>query len=151
MSSADTGFPYLLKQDLNGPVIHMRLSQTIFGILIASSLFLSAGSASAFERVISESRFVQLVEGKSLSLLRPLLLRSAIVLEVSRDGDITGTALRKPVTGAWQWKDGFFCRDLAYGDEDLGPNCQVVQIKDDEIRFIADQGQGDRADFRLRN
>ncbi len=129
----------------------MRATQPFFGILVAAGICLSGGTALAFERVISENRFVELVEGKSLSLLRPLLLRSAIVLEVSRDGDIKGTALRKPVTGAWQWKDGFFCRDLAYGNEDLGPNCQVVEVRDDQIRFIADQGQGDRADFRLKN
>ncbi|MDJ0859923.1 MAG: dihydrodipicolinate reductase [Dinoroseobacter sp.] len=129
----------------------MRPTQTLLGVLVAAGLSLAGGSAVAFERVTSENRFVELVEGKSLSLLRPLLLRASIVLEVSRDGDISGTALRKPVTGAWQWRDGFFCRDLAYGDKDLGPNCQVVEIKDDQIRFIADQGLGDRADFRLKN
>jgi hypothetical protein len=118
--------------------------------VLAASLSMAAGSATAFERVVSEQRFVDLVEGKSLSLLRPILMRSAIVLEVSPDGDISGSALRKPVRGAWQWKDGFFCRDLFFGDENLGPNCQLVQVKDDQIRFIADQGQGDRADFRLK-
>ncbi|MEM8582095.1 MAG: dihydrodipicolinate reductase [Pseudomonadota bacterium] len=129
----------------------MRPTQILFGVFLSTGLSFSGGTAIAFERVISENRFVELVEGKSLSLLRPLLLRSAVVLEVSSDGDITGTAMRKPVKGAWQWRDGFFCRDLAYGDRDLGPNCQVVEVKDDEIRFIADQGQGDRADFRLKN
>lgn len=119
--------------------------------LAAAAVFAYAPAAQAFERVTSETRFVELVEGKSLSLLRPILLRASIVLEVTRDGGISGTALRKPVRGAWQWKDGLFCRDLAYGDEDLGPNCQVVQVKDDQIRFIADMGQGDRADFRLQD
>ncbi|WP_425093184.1 dihydrodipicolinate reductase [Tropicimonas sp. S265A] len=118
---------------------------------VAASLTLCATPALAFERVTSETRFVELVEGKSLSLLRPILLRSAIVLEVTREGQITGRALRKPVTGAWQWRNGLFCRDLAYGDEDLGPNCQVVQVQDDQIRFIADEGAGDRADFRLKD
>lgn len=138
------------RSDFQVPGDTMKPTQFLASLCIAAALSFSAGSASAFERVISENRFVELVEGKYLSLLRPLLLRSAIVLEVSRSGGISGTALRKPVTGQWQWKDGFFCRDLAYGDEELGPNCQVVQIKDDQIRFIADQGTGDRADFRLK-
>lgn len=128
----------------------MGLQKKTVWAAVAAASFLCAAPVMAFERVVSEQRFVDLVEGKSLSLLRPILMRSAIVLEVSRNGGISGVALRKPVRGAWQWKDGFFCRDLVFGEEDLGPNCQVVQVKDDKIRFIADQGQGDRAEFRLK-
>jgi len=128
-----------------------RFPLKIATMAFCAALALAPGTAQAFERVVSKQKFVELVEGKSLSLLRPILFRSAIVLEVSRAGGISGTALRKPVKGAWRWQDGFFCRDLSYGDEDLGPNCQVVQVKDDQIRFIADQGTGDRADFRLRD
>lgn len=102
-----------------------------------------------FQRVQSEAEFVQLVGGKELSILRPFYLRNAIKLEVSPTGNIAGTALRKPVTGAWRWENGFFCRDLMFGDDDIGPNCQMVVVKGNEVRFIADQGQGDRADFRL--
>lgn len=102
-----------------------------------------------FQRVQSEAEFVRLVGGKELSILRPFYLRNAIKLEVSPTGNIAGTALRKPVTGAWRWENGFFCRDLMFGDDDIGPNCQMVVVKGNEVRFIADQGQGDRADFRL--
>lgn len=103
----------------------------------------------AFERVQSEAQFVELVGDKELSIMRPFYLRNAIKLEVSPRGDIAGTALRKPVTGAWRWENGYFCRDLMFGDDDIGANCQVVAIKGDEVRFIADEGKGDRADFRL--
>lgn len=121
------------------------------------TLALGAGLASAsvavanddFQRVQDKSEFVNIVAGKELSILRPFYLRNAIKLEVSPQGSIAGTALRKPVVGAWRWENGYFCRDLRFGDDDIGANCQVVVVKGDEVRFIADQGQGDSADFRV--
>lgn len=104
-----------------------------------------------FERVQSKSEFLDLVGGRELSILRPFYLRNAIKLEVSPEGDIAGTALRQPVTGAWSWQNGYFCREMTYGDDSIAPNCQVVVVKGNEVRFIADQGAGDKADFRLRN
>jgi hypothetical protein len=55
-----------------------------------------------------------------------------------------------PVRGEWTWRDGFFCRTLVWGERDLGPNCQVVERRGERLRFIADQGGGPYADFRLR-
>lgn len=120
--------------------------------LAAAGLFaLPAVANEDFQRVQSKSDFIELVGGRELSILRPFYLRNAIKLEVSPEGDIAGTALRKPVTGAWSWQDGFFCREMTYGEDSIAPNCQVVVVKGNEVRFIADQGAGDTADFRLRN
>lgn len=130
----------------------MELIKAFGAVLALAGGLMSASIAAAddeFQRVQSEAEFVQLVDGKELSILRPFYLRNAIKLEVSAQGDIAGTALRKPVTGEWRWENGFFCRDLMFGDDDIGPNCQVVVVKGNEVRFIADQGRGDRADFRV--
>lgn len=104
-----------------------------------------AGSAAAneFSQVTDESQFVSLVSGKQLT-------RFGIKLGVTQDGQILGKAFGKPVSGAWQWSGGLFCRDLYFGDRDLGPNCQVVKIDGSTIRFIADRGAGDYADFGLK-
>ena len=63
---------------------------------------------------------------------------------------IEGRAFGTPVSGAWNWSDGYFCRDLYYGERDLGSNCQQVAIRDNTIRFTSDFGNGDYADLRLR-
>jgi len=110
---------------------------------------LISGSAQAFERVSDRARFLETVEGKALMLTRPFYLRSAIRVKVETDGDIIGEALGSPVTGDWQWRDGFFCRDLAWGKKDLGPNCQLVEVHGNSIRFTSDYGRGDFADFRI--
>lgn len=117
----------------------------VVGLLAASA----ATAQEQFQRVQSKSDFVALVDGTELSILRPFYLRNAIKLQVFPQGEIAGTALRKPVTGAWSWENGFFCREMTYGDNTIPSNCQLVAIKGNEMRFISDQGQGDKADFRL--
>jgi hypothetical protein len=54
------------------------------------------------------------------------------------------------VRGDGTWCDGFSCRTLVWGEDDLGANCQVVEQRGERLRFIADEGAGDHADFRLR-
>lgn len=99
--------------------------------------------AEELNRVEREAEFVGLVSGKALT-------RLGVTLEVAADGSISGRAFGRPVTGAWRWNGGLFCRDLYFGKQDLGPNCQVVQSDAETVRFIADEGNGDHADFSLK-
>lgn len=110
--------------------------------LVASGLL--AGPALAdFQKVSDRSQFLQLVQGKALT--RPM-----IRLEVSPDGKISGRGVTWDVTGNWTWKDGYFCRDLFWGGDPLGYNCQEVRASDGTLRFTSDMGSGEFADFRLR-
>ena len=61
-----------------------------FAFAILASLLVSGGEVSAFERVEDRSDFINTVRGKELLITRPFFLRSAIKLEVSPDGEITG-------------------------------------------------------------
>jgi hypothetical protein len=116
---------------------------------ILASLFVSGGTAFAFERVENRSDFIETVREKELVITRPFFLRSAIKLEVSPDGEIIGRAMSQPVKGGWRWENGLFCRDLFWGERDLGPNCQVVEVLGDRIRFTADYGRGKSAEFQI--
>lgn len=98
--------------------------------------------ADGFRTITNGDDFVSLVKDRELK-------RFGITLRVTPEGDIDGSAFGTQVSGAWRWEDGFFCRDLYYGQRDLGPNCQVVQQRGETLRFIADQGQGQSADLRL--
>ncbi|MFP7672116.1 dihydrodipicolinate reductase [Marivita sp. S0852] len=100
-------------------------------------------AAAELKRIDSKSDFVKLVQGKTLS--RPM-----VRLQVRPDGSITGRGVTWDVTGSWSWENGFFCRDLNWGGDDLGYNCQEVRANGREMRFTADQGAGESADFRLR-
>ena len=113
------------------------------GIFVASLAAAPAARADTFQQVTDEAEFVQLVNGRTLRY-------PGVRLTVTPQGGIQGQGLGIPVTGAWQWRGGFFCRDLYWGERDLGPNCQAVLRNGDTLRFVSDQGSGQSADFRLR-
>lgn len=115
----------------------------IFAVLVAFALASGPGVAEQFRQVQDQTSFVGLVNGKHLT-------RFGIKLNVSNAGGIQGDAFGRPVTGQWRWEDGYFCRDLFWGQRDLGPNCQLVTVRGNTIRFYADRGQGQYADFRMQ-
>lgn len=113
-------------------------------VLAAAALTIASGiavQADAFRKIDDRSEFLSVVAGKTLRY-------PGVRLQVTPAGAIQGTGLGIPVRGAWQWRSGYFCRDLYWGERDLGPNCQVVLRNGNTLRFIAEDGQS--ADFRLR-
>lgn len=114
----------------------------IISISLAVACMGTAASAE-FARVNQHSEFMELVGGKDLK-------RPFVKIQVTPQGEITGKGAAWPVTGNWIWKDGYFCRDLTWGGDPLGYNCQEVKAKDGWILFTSDQGNGDSAEFRLR-
>ncbi len=124
----------------------MRRTDLCKPFFLAAALGVTGAAPAAAEsvaRIEKRDDFVSLVSGRALT-------RFGISLTVTPDGAIEGRAFGRKVTGAWRWDGGFFCRDLAFGDEPLEPNCQVVERRGETLRFIADRGAGDHADLRLR-
>ena len=113
--------------------------------IVATTLavtFAAPAMANEFVRVAEQEDFLALVSGNNLT-------RFGISLIVTADGVIAGSAFGQDVTGDWVWDDGYFCRNLFFGDSDLGPNCQVVLVNGTTMRFIADKGEGEWADLDL--
>lgn len=96
-----------------------------------------------FQPVRAESEFRELVTGRELS-------RFGIRLQVLPQGEIRGRGFGMQVGGDWEWRDGFFCRTLKFGESGDPYNCQLVLRQGNTLRFISDQGRGDFADLRLR-
>lgn len=119
------------------------LTRTFLTAATCAALLLPQAAAAELKRVENKSEFVQLVQGKTLS--RPL-----VRLNVTPDGQITGRGATWDVTGTWSWENGFFCRDLYWGGDDLGYNCQAVHADGAQMRFTSDRGAGESANFRLR-
>lgn len=95
-------------------------------------------------KVDDQGKFVQLMNGKTLT--RPL-----VKITVTPDGQIEGYGAAWAVEGTWSWQDGYFCRDLFWGGDALGYNCQEVQASaDGRVKFTSDRGAGDSAMFSLR-
>ncbi|SDY20542.1 dihydrodipicolinate reductase [Citreimonas salinaria] len=117
----------------------MLRSLAICGVLMLAAL----PARAEFATVQDRATFLDLVAGRTLS--RPM-----VTLKVTPDGAISGQGALWQVTGAWTWREGYFCRDLNWGGDALGYDCQVVLARGDTIRFVAERGRGDQAEFKLR-
>lgn len=117
-----------------------------FALAAGVAAALASADVAASEQltvVSSRDTFVSLIEGRELQ-------RFGITLTVTTDGQIIGRAFGYDVTGAWEWENGYFCRDLFWGGDDLGFNCQQVAVSGDTLRFTSDRGTGRFADLNLR-
>lgn len=119
------------------PALPGALAGAFLGLFVAEPL-----AAEGFSVVDSADRFVSLVNGRELR-------RFGIRLNVTPEGEIVGRAFGAPVTGAWTWQGGYFCRDLFWNGDDLGYNCQLVEQSGDTLRFTSDQGSGMSAELNL--
>ncbi|MEM8653264.1 MAG: dihydrodipicolinate reductase [Pseudomonadota bacterium] len=113
-------------------------------VLAALAAWVSAPALADLIKIDDQQEFVQIVNGKTLT-------RPFVKLTVMPDGQIEGRGARWDVEGTWSWQNGYFCRDLFWGGDPLGYNCQEVQASaDGRIKFTSDRGAGDSAMFRLR-
>nr|WP_052836134.1 hypothetical protein [Sulfitobacter noctilucicola] len=96
-----------------------------------------------FQQVTSRDAFLDLVGGKTLT--RPL-----VKIEVKPNGQISGSGASWEIAGKWSWENGYLCRSLEWGGDDLGYNCQEVKTDGRKVRITSDKGAGESADFRLR-
>lgn len=109
----------------------------------ATAFCIATPALADFQPVREESNFRALVEGRELT-------RFGVRLQVLPQGQIRGRGFGMQVGGEWEWRNGFFCRTLEFGQSGDPYNCQLVLRDGDTLRFISDQGQGDQADLRLR-
>jgi hypothetical protein len=124
----------------------MHRQAAAVGAFTLVSLLAAPALSDEFVPVRDKDAFVGLVEGRELRL--PLF---RISLLVEPDGEIRGQALGWDVTGKWDWRDGYFCRELDWSGTPIPFNCQLVEVRADrELRFTVDKGKGDSARFRLQ-
>lgn len=103
-------------------------------------------AADGFTRISEREDFLGTVAGRELRLGL-----FDISLYVQPDGRIAGEAMGWGVTGTWEWRDGYFCREMDWSGYRVAPNCQLVEANDrNHIRFTVDRGAGRSASFRLR-
>jgi hypothetical protein len=113
--------------------------------LLAVLMSLPLPALADFVPVTSREDFVALVDGRELRLGL-----FQIRLNVGGDGSITGSAMGWDVAGRWEWQDGYFCREMDWSGEPIPWNCQLVEVRDQKIRFTVDKGAGDEATFNIR-
>ncbi len=117
--------------------------KTFAAAICAAIIGLATPAFADFQQIDSRADFMALVSGKKLT-------RPFVNLEVLPNGTITGKGAAWEITGEWSWKDGYLCRTLDWGGDDLGYNCQEVKADGSKVRITSDKGVGQSADFTLR-
>jgi hypothetical protein len=122
-------------------MLNHLLPAALFATLTAFPAF-----AESFERIDERDEFVGTIAGRELRMGL-----FGISLLVEPDGQIKGRAMGWDLTGTWDWKDGYFCREMDWSGYAIPMNCQLVEAKGtQQIRFTVDRGAGDAASFSLR-
>lgn len=114
-------------------------------VLAALALSMPLPAMADFAPVTSRDEFLSIIEGRELRLGL-----FSIRLNVKPDGTIEGSAMGWGVTGTWDWQDGYFCREMDWSGQTIPFNCQLVEVREDRVRFTVDKGAGDEATFSLR-
>jgi hypothetical protein len=114
-------------------------------LLLAPVFYLDPMSAAAQTNqwIREENEFINLIDGKTLN-------RFLIKLSVGKDGTISGTGAGIDVKGNWYWQGDYFCRSLFWGEQNLGSDCQKVELINQKLFFTADQGSGATAGFTIK-
>ena len=123
----------------------MRHSTVLMALLLAPVFYLDPMSAAAQTNqwIREENEFINLIDGKTLN-------RFLIKLSVGKGGTISGTGAGIDVKGNWYWQGDYFCRSLFWGEQNLGSDCQKVELINQKLFFTADQGSGATAGFTIK-
>ena len=119
----------------------------MFRLVIAlAALSALPAHANDFAKVTDKSEFLKLVDGRDLRIGLYNL-----TLKLGKDGTIQGSALGWDITGSWDWKDGYFCREMDWSGMAIDYNCQLVEARGAEkLRFTVDKGTGNSESFDIR-
>ncbi len=114
--------------------------------LLALGVSLASGTAALadFEQIRSEKDFRTLVVGKTIESDQSTIVMNA-------DGTFRGkTTDGRKIVGNWAWSGRWWCRNVTVGKQNLGQNCQKMEIDGDRLRATRDKGKGVVIDNVLR-
>ena len=67
--------------------------------------------------------------------------------------DETLTGIREDgsqLSGSWDFKDGYFCRELIIDGKSMGWDCQIVSVSGNEVTFARQRGKGEKVTYRFK-
>jgi len=124
----------------------MRLAISGIALLCAAAFALpGAAEAQNWQRITSEQDFQNRIVG------RQFMREDGSHFTYHRDGRLSGTWSGQPMAGAWQWHQGFLCRNVRVGtNPETGTDCQVWELGGNLLRVTREQGRGTSETFALR-
>lgn len=72
-----------------------------------------------------------------------VLTSEGMTFTIHSDGRISGCVGNGRLSGAWYWRDRFFCRTAKLDGEELGLDCEIIEIRGNQMRYTRDKGKGE--------
>ena len=108
------------------------IKNTIVTIFGASFLAVSAHAAE-YELITTKADFDSLVVGKKLYI-------DDNHVTIRKNGSIKGKFGGKQLKGAWEWRDGAWCRTLTTHSKNS--DCQQWEVNGNQFRVTRERGKG---------
>ncbi len=91
--------------------------------------------ASADGALTTRAAFDSAIVGKTLNF-------NGNRMVINADGTISGPWDGSGITGTWRWSFGSWCREIAIGGVDRGPDCQNWSVDGNVATVTRDRGNG---------
>jgi hypothetical protein len=116
----------------------MKLLISGIALLFVAALAIpSAVEAQNWQRITTAEQFQTNVVGREIVTTEGNRFTS------HADGRVTGQWAGQPMVGAWQWHQGFWCRNVRVGNNpETGTDCQLIELSGNQIRSTREQGRG---------
>lgn len=107
-----------------------------FHLVSWMALFGLAVTQASAEEIESKNKFLELVADKKLT-------QGETWVKILKDGVVEGKGPEAgKISGTWEWKGKYYCRDIVIDDVPLPHDCQAVSITGDSVTFAHKDGSG---------
>ncbi|WP_425043238.1 hypothetical protein [Primorskyibacter sp. S87] len=112
---------------------------------ILASAFLATAALADFKQVKSEDALRATLVGKKAYDKHGNWFRW------NADGSMSGKLKSgKSFAGAWKWSGKYLCRNVAVGGEELGTDCQKIEVDGNQVRYTRKKGKGESAVLTIK-
>lgn len=112
-----------------------------FAFVVAFAGLMAAPAQADFKRITSEADFRKAAVGKTLWLDKNYFT-------VRRRGTLDGNFGGTKIKGAWEWRDGFWCRTLT--EPRQNSDCQLWEVDGKSFRATRNKGKGKSFIYKRR-
>lgn len=109
---------------------------TFFRLMPTILLFGFLATIVSAEEIQNKEKFMNLIVGKKL-------VQGDTWVTIHKDGTVEGKGPKGgSISGSWEWKDRYYCRDIVIVGEVMPHDCQVVSVEGNSVTFTHKDGAG---------
>ena len=96
---------------------------------------------------IATSNYTRVTTDEMQSYIDKKLTLKGNHFVISEDGTFSGNWNGSGISGTWEFKDGYWCRDMPSSKTPY--DCQLWESDGDKLRVTRNKGKGERFDYKV--